>query len=450
MRAIGLRSAILLVITNVIGSAIFLTPGTMADALPSESLLLLAWIAGGVIAICGGLTYAEMGAMFPRSGGLYVFLEEAYGPLVAFLFGWAGLLVILTGSVATVAVGFAKYFSYFVPALGTDRIVATVGWPWGGWTISAGQIVAALSIVALGAVNYVGIESGNRLQAALTVVKIAALVAIPVLALALHPVSPVLTPVVPAVASPARAFGIVMIAVMWAYEGWYYLPFCAGEIADARRTVPRALMLGIFSLIAIYLTVNVAYMLALPLAEIRGVERIAEKAMTALVGAAGAQFVAATVIVSTLACNAAAVIAASRACYAMADDGLFFRSAAAVHPRYRTPHVALVLTCAWAALLTLTGTYEQLFTWVTFASVVFGVLGGLAIFRLRASRPNFDRPYRAWGYPIVPTIFVAGLAVLVLNTMIEKPRESFIGLGLVALGLPAYWYWSRSRLSRSG
>jgi APA family basic amino acid/polyamine antiporter len=239
-----------------------------------------------------------------------------------------------------------------------------------------------------------------------------------------------------------------MIAVMWAYEGWYYLPFCAGEIDDAPRTVPRALMLGIFSLIAIYLTVNVAYMLALPLAEIRGVERIAEKAMTALVGAAGAQFVAATVIVSTLACNAAAVIATSRACYAMADDGLFFRAAAAVHPRYRTPHVSLVLTCTWAALLTLTGTYEQLFTWVTFASVVFGVLGGLAIFRLRASRPNVDRPYRAWGYPIVPIVFVAGLAVLVLNTVIEKPRESVIGLVLVALGLPAYWYWSRSRTSR--
>jgi APA family basic amino acid/polyamine antiporter len=433
----------------VIGSAIFLTPGTMADALPSESLLLAAWIAGGVIAICGGLTYAEMGAMFPRSGGLYVFLEEAYGPLVAFLFGWAGLLVILTGSVATVAVGFAKYFSYFVPALGTDRIVATLALPWGGWTISAGQILAALSIVALGAVNYVGIESGNRLQATLTVVKVAALVAIPLLALALHPVSPVLTPVVPAMASPARAFGVVMIAVMWAYEGWYYLPFCAGEIADARRTVPRALMLGIASLIAIYLAMNVAYMLALPLAEIRGVERIAEKAVTALVGAVGAQFVAATVIVSTLACNAAAVIAMSRACFAMADDGLFFRSVAAVHPKYRTPHVALVLTCAWAALLTLTGTYEQLFTWVTFASVVFGVLGGLAIFRLRASRPNADRPYRAWGYPFVPAIFVAGLAVLVLNTMIEKPRESFIGLGLVALGLPAYWHWSRSRTSHS-
>ena len=164
VRAIGLRDATFLVITNVIGSAIFLTPGIMAATLPSEPLLLLAWIAGGVIALCGGLTYAEMGAMFPRSGGLYAFLEEAYGPLLAFLFGWAGMLVILTGSIATVAVGFAKYFSYFVPALGTDRVVLSMPVPWGVWAISAGQIVAALSIMALGAVNYVGIETGNRVD----------------------------------------------------------------------------------------------------------------------------------------------------------------------------------------------------------------------------------------------------------------------------------------------
>src|SRR5947199_5723380 len=162
VRAIGIRSATLLVITNVIGSAIFLTPGIMAATLPSESLLLLAWVAGGVIAVCGGLTYAEMGAMFPRSGGLYVFLEEAYGSLVAFLFGWAGMLVIMTGSVATVAVGFAKYFSYFVPALSTTREVVALPLPWGAWSISAGQIVAAISILALGEVNYVGIKIGNR------------------------------------------------------------------------------------------------------------------------------------------------------------------------------------------------------------------------------------------------------------------------------------------------
>jgi len=445
VRAIGLRSAILLVITNVIGSAIFLTPGTMAAALPSESLLLLAWVAGGVIALCGGLTYAEMGAMFPRSGGLYVFLEEAYGPLVAFLFGWSCMLVVLTGSMATVAVGFAKYFSYFVPALSTENVVAAVPLPWAVWSISAGQIVAALSILALGAVNYVGIRSGNLLQASLTIIKVAALTALPIVALVLHPVAPVFTPIVPAIDHPAMAFGVVMIGVMWAYEGWYYVPFCAGEIANPKRNVPLSLLIGIAALITIYLSVNVAYMLALPLSGIRGVERIAEKAVVALVGATGATLVAATVVVSTLGCNAAAVIATSRACFAMAVDGLFFKAAARVHPKYRTPHVAIVMTCAWGAMLTLTGTYEQLFTRVTFASVVFGVLGGLAIFRLRKARPDADRPYRAWGYPFVPALFVIGLLVLVVNTLLAKPVESLTGLALVALGLPAYWRWQRDR-----
>jgi basic amino acid/polyamine antiporter, APA family len=445
IRAIGLRGATLLVITNVIGSAIFLTPGSMAATLPSEALLLTAWIAGGVIALCGGLTYAEMGAMYPRSGGLYVFLEEAYGSLVAFLFGWACMLVILTGSAATVAVGFAKYFSYFVPQLSTTREVIAVPVPWGLWSISAGQIVAAVSILALGAVNYIGIKSGNRLQATLTVLKIAALASLPVVALALRPVTPSFTPVVPPIAHPAAAFGVVMIAVMWAYEGWYYLPFCAGEIKDPRRTVPIAFVIGIVTLVVIYLSVNLSYMLALPLSEIQGVERIAEKAVTALIGASGARIVAATVVVSTLGCNAAAVIGMSRTCYAMASNGLFFKAAAAVHPRYRTPHVAIAITCAWSAMLTLTGTYEQLFTWVTFASVAFGVLGGLAIFRLRKLKPNVQRPYRTWGYPVVPALFVAGLGVLVVNTVVEKPAESLIGVVLVALGLPAYAYWRSKR-----
>ena len=448
VRGIGVRSATLLVITNVIGSAIFLTPGSMAATLPSAALLLLAWCAGGVIAICGGLTYAEMGAMYPRSGGLYVFLEEAYGPLVAFLFGWTCMLVILTGSVATVAVGFAKYFSYFVPALSTSRAIVALPMPWGAWTISAGQIVAAASILALGGVNYFGVRSGNRLQAVLTVVKVAALAALPIVAIALHPVAPSFTPVVPPIARPAAAFGVVMIAVMWAYEGWYYLPFCAGEIADARRAVPRALVLGILSLIAIYVTVNIAYMLALPLDEIRGVERIAEKAVTALLGPSGAALVAATVVVSTLGCNAAAVIATSRACYAMACDGLFFQSAAAVHPVHRTPHVALAMTCGWSALLALTGTYEQLFTWVTFASVAFGVFGGLAIFRLRRIAPGVERPYRVSGYPVVPAIFVLGLGALVVNTAIEQPMASLVGTFIVALGLPAFWYWRSERMVR--
>ena len=186
-------------------------------------------------------------------------------------------------------------------------------------------------------------------------------------------------------------------------------------------------------------------MLALPLSDIRGTERIAERALTALVGAGGARIVAATVVLSTLGCNAAVVIGMSRACYAMAANGLFFKAAAAVHPQYRTPHVAIGITCLWSALLTLTGTYEQLFTWVTFASVAFGVLGGLAIFRLRRLKPELARPYRTWGYPLVPALFVGGLTILVVNTAIEKPMESLIGVVFVSLGLPAYWYWKARR-----
>ncbi len=441
VRAIGFRSAVLLVITNVIGSAIFLTPGTMAARLPSEPLILLAWVAGGAIALCGGLTYAEMGAMYPQSGGLYLFLEEAFGPLVAFLYGWAGILVILTGATAAVAMGFATYFAYFVPTLSTTHIILAVPLPWGTFAVSAAQIVAAVSILVIGAVNYLGVETGNRLQATLTVIKIAAIALLPVIAIARHPATLSLRAVAP-IAHTATAFGVVMIGVMWAYEGWYYLPFCAGEIADARRTVPRALMLGILAIAAIYVSVNVAYMLALPIGQIQGVERIAEKAMTALIGSGGARLVAATVVLSALGCNAAAVIAVSRACYAMAADGLFFRAAAAVHPRFRTPSGAIVLTCIWSALLTLTGTYEQLYTWVTFASVAFSALGGLAIFRLRRIKPDADRPYRTWGYPVVPIVFLIAVLALIVNTLIELPVESLVGIAIIALGLPAYRYWA--------
>jgi APA family basic amino acid/polyamine antiporter len=443
IRAIGLPSAILMVVGNVIGSAIFLTTGIMADRLPSESLLISAWIAGGIITMAGGLTYAEMGAMFPRSGGLYVFLEQAYGPVWGFLFGWAGALVVLTGSISAVAAGFAEYFGYFVPSLSTTREVLQIPLPWGVLHISAGQLVGAASVSILGAVNYVGVRTGNAVQAFLTVLKMIALASIPLLAIFLSSAQPQFTPVIPDIPRPGAAFGVAMIAVMWAYEAWYYVAFAAGEIKDPVRNVPRALVIGIALLAAIYISVNLAYFYALPLEEIRGVVRIAERAVTALVGASGATLVAATVVVSTFGSNAAGVLATSRVLYAMAADGMFFRSAARIHPVYKTPHIAIVMTCVWSALLTLSGTYEQLFTYVTFASVVFGVLGGLAIFKLRYSMPDAPRPYRTWGYPVVPAIFVLGLSMLVVNTLVERPWESITGLGLVALGLPAYFYWRR-------
>ena len=446
VRAIGLGSAILLVIGNVIGSAIFLTTGGMVQQLPSTILVLTAWIVGGLLAIAGGLTYAELGSMYPRSGGLYVFLTEAYGPVWGFLFGWAGLLVILTGAVATVAVGFAEYFSYFFPALATSHVIAALPMPWGTWHISAGQLVAAGSIVVITAINYTGVRSGNLTNIVMTATKVAALVALPLLAAAFHRVSPELAPVVPTDATrPLASFGVIMIAVMWAYEGWYYVAFSAGEIKDAPRIVPRALIYGTLALTAIYVLANVAYFYMLSLSEMSGVTRIAEAAVTALVGPSGAALVAGCVVISTFGCNVAGVIASSRTCFAMASDRRFFPAAARVHPVHRTPHVALFVTSTWSAFLTLTGGYEALFTYVTFASVLFGTLGGLAIFVLRAKRPDAPRPYRAFGYPIIPAVYALGSMALVWNTLMERPTESIAGLGLVAMGLPFYWYWSRKQ-----
>ncbi len=232
VRGITFWPATMLVVGNVIGSAIFLTTGAMVQALPSAPLVLGAWLAGGLMACAGGLTFAEMGAMLPRSGGMYVFLEEAYGPLVAFLFGWTMVLVVLPGGTAAVAVGFAESFSYFAPSLSTTRLLTTIPLPLGALSISAGQVVAAVSIAALAVANLFGVAAASRLAAVVTVLKVMAVVAIPVVALAVWPHTPELTPIVPPVARPLAAFGVAMIAVMWAYEGWAYLAFAAGEVHD--------------------------------------------------------------------------------------------------------------------------------------------------------------------------------------------------------------------------
>ena len=393
MRAIGLGSAVLFVVGSVIGSGIFLTTGGMAAVIPSAPLLLTAWVLGGVLAIAGGLTYAEMGAMFPRSGGVYVFLREAYGPLPAFLYGWAALFVVISGGIAAVAVGFAEYLSYFIPAASPKLIVLSVNTPWETIAISAGQIVAALSILTLGAINYVGVRTGNMVNAVLTAAKVAGLAALPVMALLAWRVHPALSPIVPpGLERPAASFGVAMIAVLWTYEAWYFVTYAAGEIKDPQRNVPRALVGGILVLTTVYLLVNVAYFFALSVDEMKGVTRIAEHAATAMVGPRGATFVALTV---------------------------------------------------WSTILALSGTYEQLFTYVMFASILFSVAAGLALFRLRHTMPDRPRPYRTWGYPVVPLVFIAGATAFVLNTLMERPVQSIAGLGLVALGLPVYWYWRK-------
>jgi len=444
LRAIGLGSAILLVVGNVIGSGIFLTTGGMAALIPSASLLLIAWVLGGVLSITGGLTYAEMGAMFPRSGGVYVFLKEAYGPLPAFLYGWASLLVLISGSTAAVAVGFAEYLSYFIPAAGSAHILLSLPVPWGTFTISAAQLVAVASLIVLGAVNYVGVRSGNMVNVLLTGTKVAGLVALPVMAVIAGTAQPSYTPVVPPdLARPLASFGIAMIAVLWTYESWHYVTYAAGEIKNPQKNVPRALVFGVLTVIAIYVTVNLAYLYALSLDEIKGVTRIAEKAALALIGPSGAGFVAATVLISTFGCNAAGLLGGSRVLFAMGRDGVFLPAASKVHPTYMTPHVAIVALTVWSSVLALSGSYEQLFTYVMFASILFSVAAGMALFVLRRSQPDRPRPYRAWGYPVVPLIFVIGASAFVVNTLMERPTESLIGLGILLTGIPVYMYSTR-------
>jgi len=282
-------------------------------------------------------------------------------------------------------------------------------------------------------------------NAVLTGAKVAGLSAIPIMALLVGSVAPSYTPVVPPdVARPLASFGIAMIAVLWTYEAWYYVTYAAGEIRDPQRNVPRALVIGVLVLIATYVRVTAAYLHALPMDEIKGVTRIAEKASSALMGAFGASFIALTVVVSTFGCNAAGLLGGSRVLFAMALDGAFLPAASRVHPRYRTPHVAIVALTGWSMVLALSGTYEQLFTYVMFSSILFNVATGIALFTLRRTHPDHPRPYRTWGYPVVPAIFIVGSAAFVLNTLLEKPVESIAGIGLLLIGMPVYWYSVKS------
>ncbi len=446
-RHIGLWSAILLVIGNAIGSGIFLTSGIMFQRLPSATLLMLSWAAGGALTLAGALTYAEMGAMYPQSGGLYVFLQEAYGPFPAFLFGWTCLLVILTGQIAAIAIGFAAYLSYFFPALSAEHVFFSATLFGKHLTVLANQATAFVTILVLGALNYVNAKSSNGLNAFLTVLKIVGIAVVPLLAVFLARAHPVWTPVVPqGVAHPAAAFGVSMIAVLWAFDGWQYVCFAAGEIKNPQRNVPRALTLGVLLVIVVFMAINVAYLYALGAEGLSGTVRVGERAATALAGRPGAVVLSVAVMISAFGCCAAMMLVCGRLFFAMGRDGVFPRYFGRIHPRFGTPHTAVTLTTLWAAVFALTGSYEQLYTYVMFGGLLFAVAAGVSLFVLRVKRPEIPRPYRAWGYPVVPMIFIAGMLLLVVNTLMQRPRESLTGLLLILLGAPAYFLWrARSR-----
>lgn len=464
MRALGLWDATLLVIGLVVGSAVFMVTGGpegVARLLPTPGALLLGWIAGGIVSFAGALVFAELGAAMPHAGGQYLFLREAYGDLVGFLYGWSLFAVIHTGTLAALAVGYAEYFGAFVPALGTDRILMALPLPIAGpLPISAGQLNAVFVIALLSVINYFGVKEGSVFQGIVTVMKLLAFAGFAVAAILIGKGSmahftPLFGAAGPAAAgaagtaaAPAVTFGsfvLAMIAMLWAYEGWNNITFTAGEIKDPKRNLPLSLVLGMGAITLIYVGMNALYLYALPVGGMAETARIGETAASALFGPIGARLMALAVLVSVFGCISATVISGPRVFYAMARDGLFFRGLAEVHPRYRTPGRAIVWSAIWAGVLCLSGTYTRLFTFVIFAAVLFYALAGASVIVLRRRRPDLERPYRTWGYPLTPILYVAVCVVVLGNTLWNQPVESGIGLGILALGLPAYAYWRRRR-----
>ncbi len=450
VRSLGLLDSTFIVMGVTIGSGIFLTTGVMAQFLPSAPLLMLAWVVGGLIAMTGALTYAELGAAMPEAGGQYIYLREAYGPLSAFLFGWIIFLVYQPGSIAGLATGFAVYLGYFAPSLGTENIIASMQLAGSTLTLSAGQIVAVAVIVFLTAMNVIGLRSGAIIQNVSTVLKVAALAALILFGLwfARGSVSDFSMETHSGEGvSLLSGFGLALIAVIWSFDGFSSLNFSAGEIKNPGRTLPRALVLGTAGVTVLYLLTNAVYFLALPIPEMQGVLRVADKAASTLFGPTATAFIAAAVLVSTFGSTNGTILTGARVYYAMAKDRLFFKSVARVHPQYRTPHISLWLQCLWACGLALSGTFEQLITYTIFAAVLMYMAAAASVFTLRRTQPNLLRPYRVWAYPFVPGFFLVSLAGVAINSLIERPLESFSGLGILALGVPVYFYWSRRHRS---
>jgi len=449
-RKLGLFDSTMIVIGIVIGSGIFLTTGIMAKSIPSPGLILLAWTVGGILSLAGALTYAELGAAMPEAGGQYIYLREAYGPASGFLFGWTMFLVYQTGSIAALAVAFGEYFGYFFPTLSTTEFafsttikIFSYSFP---YSLSMGQIVAVTVIVLLSFFNFIGLVLGSVIQNIFTVLKIGALVAIVVLGFILGKgggAKITFTSGSVNLSTLIMGFGVAMIAVIWTYDGWNNLNFAAGEIKNPKKNIPYSLVLGVLGVTALYMLVNYMYFYALSIDEATGVVRIAEKATASLFGGIAPSLISAVVIISTFGALNGVILTGPRVYYAMAKDRLFFKKVAEVHPRYRTPGFSIFIQAIWACLLTISGSYEQLFTYVTFATLIFYIFAAASVFTLRKKRPDLPRPYKTWGYPVIPLLFILAMVGLLVNTVINKPVESIAGMGLVLIGLPAYYYWRK-------
>ncbi len=441
-RALGLWDVTTITAGTILGSAIFVAAAFVPREVPHPTLVLLLWVAGGLIAVAGALSYAELGTMFPEAGGQYNYLKQAFGPLWGFLFAWTSLLAIQAGPVAYLGVAFGNYLGAFVPFFSAEHVIASIALgPW-TWKPNTAQLAGVSAIAVLSAVNYFGIRKGTRVQGFLTAVKllsVAGLIGFGLMAPAKVSVDWV-APLPQG--SLLAAMGLSLVAVLGNFDGWYQATLSAGEIRRPERNLPLGMIGGTVLVGLLYLLVNLVYFRAMPLTELGASARIGEEATTTLLGPTAGRLLAAAVLVSIFGCISSAIIGASRLGLPMSQEATAFRWLARIHPRYRTPTAGIVTLGVWSTLLVLSGSYEQLFQYSVFSSFIFHAITALALFTLRRTQPDTPRPYRVVGYPWVPTLFLLAMTGLVLNTLRERPFQSLLGVGMVALGVP-FFLWRR-------
>lgn len=430
-RQLGLWSAVAVLVGSTIGSGIFRSPAGIADKLPGPLPLMAVWVAGGLFALCGALTLAELSGAFPATGGMFVFIREGWGRLPAFLFGWAEVVLIRAASLGAISTTFSEYF---IRVLGYDPSVA----PYSDYV----HYVAAVAIILTASFNYVGVSWSSLVLNLTTVAKYGGLLFIIGLAffVGLPQTGGHYTPAMPDGSFHIAAFGLALVSVLWAFDGWADLSFVAGEVKDPRRNLPRALIIGTAAVIFIYILANLAYLAVLPVEEIRRSKLVAADVAERLIGAPGVIFVAITVMLSTFGTLNATLLTAPRVFFAMAEDGLFFRRVASVHPKFNTPHVSILLATVLGVVFVMLRTFEQLADIFVTAIVPFYALAVASVFVLR-KRADYDPPFRLPLYPVVPILFILATMFLLANAIIDPSSRwgTLAVLGIIALGVPVYY-----------
>lgn len=448
VKGLGLLDATTLVMGSMIGSGVFIVAADISRQVASPGLMMMTWVVTALLTLTAALSYGELAAAMPRAGGQYVYLREAFGPLSGFLYGWTLFLVIQTGTVAAVAVAFAKFTGVFAPWIAADNIVLRIG----GGGVNTQQIVAIAVLVLLTWVNTRGVRTGAMVQNVFTITKVGSLLLLVGAGLMLGKNAEAVSRNFGDFWGGAswsyesiRLVGVAMVGALFSSDAWNNVTFTGGEVRNARRNLPLALGVGVAVVSVLYLASNLVYLSVLPLEAIQTApeDRVATAVASQILGPTGVQLMAAAIMISTFGCLNGMILAGARVYYAMALDGLFFRRVAALDPKRHTPVVSLVVQCVWASMLTLTGTYSDLLDYVIFAVLLFYMLTIAGIFVLRRTRPAMERPYRAIGYPVLPAIYILVAGLIEVLLLIYKPNYTWPGLIIVLLGIPVYFFWRR-------